>query len=815
MRICLSLPLFTFLCFSSLLTGQAYLWDVGIFDGVEPDRQALSEKVNAPLDNGFPVISLDGHTLLFTRKGHALNFGPSDAEDIWVSRLDAQNDWTQALNAGAPINDYQENYVAGIDPLGEIIYLLSFNQPDQTAKLLMVKKKGRLWDRTIEMHIDSFHHKFKYAPSFSVSADGRYLFISMPSSKTTGKDIFVSFRRDRFNWTAPFRLSNTINTNRDETSAFLAPDGKTLYFSSNGHKGFGGQDLFISKRLDDSWLNWSNPINLGDQINTSKHDTHLSVPANGQYAIYTSFTKKEPRQIFQVNLPSSIQPNPIELIKGKIDIETSGALSLKENYGPLSGSFGSSGSLDFVIPHQPGHVIELFKGMRNFYPEVKDKLIPAEELDFDKYNLLSSINDDQVVYFQREAEIEMLQIQLNDLSQSTQLTKIQFERTQSSLADLIKNLKLSSSTTQSDLNSGLLDTIPPIFNKTIDKDSIKIDRKKIDKELVELRKKFNQFYPEKNYSEEDDQFLWGRAMGYDDFKDQVTDELILELAPEVAQELKFQLYGEVIQELELELPDEALRQLESNETNLREQIRQSFIIGDQVSKSPPEYADNDLQDWQKDLKRAIKESIEDEVKAQLEEALRMKVKETLKSQLSYLTQKGVEEDLEQQLNRKVNQQIKQEEELGIATQGLIPLSFEYQPASPVIPYDFQTIERNYNLVPIVEGQAIRLGNISFGPNSAVLKPKAYEELNQLVDFLKNHPKLNVEIAAHTNGYVSHAFAQELSDKRAQVVVHYLEQNGISGKRLTAAGYGKKKPLASNETLEGRRMNQRIELIILK
>lgn len=77
-------------------------------------------------------------------------------------------------------------------------------------------------------------------------------------------------------------MGKVINTYANETTPFLAADNKTLYFSSSGHPGYGSNDIFVSRRLDDTWQNWSEPKNLGPKINGPTWDAYYTVPASGK-----------------------------------------------------------------------------------------------------------------------------------------------------------------------------------------------------------------------------------------------------------------------------------------------------------------------------------------------------------------------------------------------------------------------------------------------------------------------------------------------------------------------------------------------------
>ena len=85
-------------------------------------------------------------------------------------------------------------------------------------------------------------------------------------------NIYVAFLDSAGTWTSPIELGSAVNTPFDELSPYLLPDMRTLYFSSQGHGSLGGLDIFVTTRLDDSWTNWSTPVNVGKDINTTGKD---------------------------------------------------------------------------------------------------------------------------------------------------------------------------------------------------------------------------------------------------------------------------------------------------------------------------------------------------------------------------------------------------------------------------------------------------------------------------------------------------------------------------------------------------------------
>jgi hypothetical protein len=92
------------------------------------------------------------------------------------------------------------------------------------------------------------------------------------------RDLYVSFMSNDSTWSQPLNLADVINTAGEESAPFLASDDKTLYFSSNGFSGYGGTDIYVSRRLDDTWTSWSEPENLGPEINSPLEDLFFNIP---------------------------------------------------------------------------------------------------------------------------------------------------------------------------------------------------------------------------------------------------------------------------------------------------------------------------------------------------------------------------------------------------------------------------------------------------------------------------------------------------------------------------------------------------------
>ena len=129
--------------------------------------------------------------------------------------------------------------------------------------------------------------------------------------------------------------------------------------------------------------------------------------------------------------------------------------------------------------------------------------------------------------------------------------------------------------------------------------------------------------------------------------------------------------------------------------------------------------------------------------------------------------------------------------------------------------DNTPLYKDLYLSPIEIGLTVRLNNIYFDFDKTTLKSESFVELNKVVDFLKQNPSVEIEIAGHTDNKGADEYNLNLSQGRSQSVVDYIVSQGVDQSRLTAHGYGETKPIDSNDTESGRANNRRVEVTILK
>jgi outer membrane protein OmpA-like peptidoglycan-associated protein len=301
-------------------------------------RENLGAAVNSPFDEVLPVISPDGKTLYVDRKNHPGNYSNND--NIWFSNQNADGNWQPLQNIGPTLNNGLGSFVASVTPDGNTLLLggtYRSKGPDHFG-LWLTHRTTSGWAYPKEVLVKDFYTKAKFV-EFCLSNDGRTIILSLDRADSYGgKDLYVSFLQPDGTWSAPKDLGFQVNSAADEATPFLASDGRTLYFSSEGFPGYGDMDMFITRRLDDTWQNWTEPQNLGSQLNTPSWDAYYTVPASGEYAYFVSTENSFGMgDIFRVKLPSALKPKPVVLISGKvIDAKTGKPLNANIKYEILS-----------------------------------------------------------------------------------------------------------------------------------------------------------------------------------------------------------------------------------------------------------------------------------------------------------------------------------------------------------------------------------------------------------------------------------------------------------------------------------------------
>ena len=224
----------------------------------------------------WPIISRDGKTLYFAQGRNHIKL----CNEIVKSNINENGERgaTEVLYLRKNHKYHYLNYISEDNDTAIFSYLV-YAPPERIgghyySDFFITQKSFNVWSkptRLFGMMLSDFGVATLTA---RFSNDLKYFIYTTNSYKGFGgTDIFVRIRKKNGFYSKPINLGKTVNTKGIEYGAFLAPDNETLYFSSSGHPGYGGADIYMTKRLDDSWERWTQPINLGPIINSEKSET--------------------------------------------------------------------------------------------------------------------------------------------------------------------------------------------------------------------------------------------------------------------------------------------------------------------------------------------------------------------------------------------------------------------------------------------------------------------------------------------------------------------------------------------------------------
>ena len=821
------------------------------------NAENLGVQINSAFSERLPIISPDGKTLWFARKYHPQNRGDDAKDDIWVSKLQGGNTWSRPINVGAPLNNEEHNFVFSVNPAGDKIWLANEYNSVKKDGISYSTKNGRTWSRPRNVRINDHYNEGPFV-CYHISNDEQVLLMSVTRREGMGEnDLYVSFKSKNGEYTKPLSLGSTINSVGDDSSIFLASDGKTIYFSSNGHEGYGGYDMFRSQRLDDSWTRWSKPVNLGKNINSAAHDYNYSIPAKGDYAYFSRDDNSGMSNLFRIKLPKEVQPEPVVFVTGQLlNANTKQPIGGVLKYGtegnsnqPTKMISDDKGKFAMVLPY--GENVDMY-AERDGYFAISEQIHLAEkteELDSD------GGGSNEPVSSASNADIDKMQLRLNELESdlvglentpqanyqkrkekedkigensrpyTSDPALLELQRRYEARLNYLENnsdepvAKGSPKVEKEDelarMKRQYNESNGPKTDKPVKRDrspviSGKGDTRKDeeDAELAAMKAKFNRHNGQ--VEEKEKPAKTKRSVEYfpwEVVEEKTRDEMENQLIPEVRKELEKELLAETKEELARELNPNEQRTLQRAQPRLKSSDPFAGGTGTSVEKLP---------DWAEEIKADLRIALEYEVRQELKKELREEVKAELRQELEYQVKKELEADLRKELEEKIRAELlaEQKTQRSPEPQSTTQVSAVDEPADIPEPV-YKELEKEILLAPIEVGQVIPMNNIFFDSNESSLKSESYSELARVKLFLQEKTNLVIEIGGHTNGWCSHVFANELSTKRAKEVREFLIKEGIPAESIKFRGYGKTTPIASNDTKAGRRKNQRVEMKILE
>jgi outer membrane protein OmpA-like peptidoglycan-associated protein len=303
------------LFFNSTLTAQFLLPEFN-----EPTKLTELSSIN---EESLPFPYKNGEKIYFVRTTIVGSMKERvKGQEIWSSEYDGTK-WSEPTNIFEQANDNGNNAVIGTGNDGNTVYVFnSIQTRRRLAKGVAVTKKedDGSWSKLEKVTIPGFKIGEGFY-SFFMNPNENILLIGMASSDTSSQnDLYVSLKDANGDWSEVKNLGSTINSAGTELSPYWDEVGNNLYFSSTGHGGFGDADVFVSKRLDESWTSWTKPLNLGAPINSESFDAYFII-GNNNKVFFTSNRGQVYSDIYSTEIKEKVVIVNEEMILAQFNFE--------------------------------------------------------------------------------------------------------------------------------------------------------------------------------------------------------------------------------------------------------------------------------------------------------------------------------------------------------------------------------------------------------------------------------------------------------------------------------------------------------------
>lgn len=279
-------------------------------------------RVNSEYGDYTPQVNPTGTRLYFTsvRKGGFDNQkdtinGRNWGEDIYFSSL-VDSSWSAPQLLPEPLNSMGDDFGSSFTGDGQLMVYVKCDDDEGIGNcdLYITQLNGTEW--TVPQNMGNVVNSNMWDSQPTISSDGtRIIFASTRQGGYGGMDLYMTQINHLGVWGVPQNLGSTVNTPFNENGPYLAPDGKTLYYASTGHPGYGGTDIF-SSTFEDS--KWSRPLNLGAPLNSEGDDTQFTISAAGKAYFASSRLDPNNYDLFEVELPDYLKPKPTIIIQGVV-----------------------------------------------------------------------------------------------------------------------------------------------------------------------------------------------------------------------------------------------------------------------------------------------------------------------------------------------------------------------------------------------------------------------------------------------------------------------------------------------------------------
>lgn len=432
----------------------------------EYSKKNMGRGINSIYSEIAPIISPDGNTLYVPRKNHPDN-NQYGMYDVWYTEKQANGTWGEPKRMPAPINNEGDNLIVSVSPDNNSLIVEGLYAADGSYisdnGISISYRTASGWSIPKKIEIKNFYNHNQYE-SYCPSGDRNIIIMSVQRDDSYGqKDLYVSFKNADGTYTEPKNMGTDLNTYENEGTPFLASDNRTLYFYTYGKPGYGSADIFVTKRLDDTWTKWSEPKNMGHKINTKDWDTYFSISAKGDYAYLVSTDASLGNEdIFEIKLQEEARPDPVVLISGFVyNKKTNAPIEANIVYedlttGKVLGRASSSpttGEYKIVIPYGKSYS---FRATSKKFVSISENIDITEKKEYQEINknlYLAPVEEEQVInlnniFFERGKAVILKQSyfelsRLYDILVENPTMEIQINAHTDNKGNAAKNLKLS------------------------------------------------------------------------------------------------------------------------------------------------------------------------------------------------------------------------------------------------------------------------------------------------------------------------------------------------------------------------------------
>ena len=345
----------------------------------------LGENINSEFPDIRPYVMVDQNEIFYTSRremtiGTKLDPFANYYYDNIYSANKKENTWQSSVKMPSPLNTQVNDAVVGISVDGKSMVI--YNDQTNAGDLFITEYKNGEWSLPDRLPI-VINSKFnESSATFSITKDTLYFVSDRNDMGFGGKDIYYSIRDDKGRWSEPVNLGPEINTAYNEDGVSMHPNGKKLFFSSEGHSTIGGYDIFITERLKNG--NWSKPVNIGYPINTTDDDMYFYMTGENNIAYYSAIReggygdediyriKLKPEQLYAVK-QKELLPDP------ELSLKPEPEMSTVEN---VSGVIAEPEVVAAVDTVQKNNINSI-----KIQPEVLTEELPVEKVE-DKYENL-------------------------------------------------------------------------------------------------------------------------------------------------------------------------------------------------------------------------------------------------------------------------------------------------------------------------------------------------------------------------------------------------------------------------------------------